>query len=139
MTTPTAPLLLLNLAEQQAQLHRKIDLALGLHGISFTEFSALKQLHGAAQQQMRRIDLAQCIGLTASGVTRMLNPMEKIGLIEKLASDRDARVSLVKLTIAGQRLLGEAEVSFTHYAEKMLQPFSETERKQFGRLIEKMR
>lgn len=139
MTTPNPGALLLKLVDQQARLTRNLDQALSLHGISFTEFAVLRQLHGAPQQRMRRIDLAHRIGLTASGVTRLLNPMEKIGLVAKQASERDARVSLVTLTEAGQRLFAEAEVSFKHFADHALQAFDKQDRGEFARLIRTLR
>lgn len=139
MSVDTAPSLLLRFAEQQVFLNRKLDQALSAHGISFTEFMTLRQLNSAPNEQLRRIDLAQRIGLSASGVTRLLNPMEKIGLVTKEASERDARVSLVKLTKTGGRLLKEAEVSFDHLAGRCLQDFTESEYRDFARLINKMR
>ena len=139
MATFTPATLLLRLAEQHTRLNRKLDRALSLHGINFTEFTALKQLHGAPHEQMRRIDLAQRIGLSASGVTRLLGPMEKIGLVAKLASERDARVRLVTLTEAGQRVLAEAETSFTHFANDTLHAFTAKERNELARLIGKLR
>ena len=56
---------------------------------------------------MRRGDLAEAIGLTASGVTRLLVPMEKIGLIQRESDARDARVSYVMLAPSGKCLLSE--------------------------------
>ncbi len=56
---------------------------------------------------MRRVDLAEKIGLTASGITRLLAPMEKIGLIQREPDARDARVSFVMLAPGGKRLLSE--------------------------------
>jgi len=139
MTICTPPALLLRFSEQQVFLHRKLDQALSAHGISFTEFTVLRQLHSALNKQMRRIDLAQRIGLSASGVTRLLNPMEKTGLVAKESSERDARVSLVQLTEAGERLLEESAVSFDHLADHSLQDFNEQERSEFARLIGKLR
>ena len=72
--------LFLNLAKTQALLNRRFDSGLG--GIGFSEFVILLNLSKAENETMRRIDLAEKIGLTASGVTRMLAPMEKIGLIK---------------------------------------------------------
>ena len=68
----------------------------------------LFHLSKAPDQKMRRIDLAEKIGLSASGVTRMLLPMQKIGLVQKEANLRDARVSLVKLSSGGERIFAEA-------------------------------
>ena len=56
---------------------------------------------------MRRIDLAEKIGLTASGVTRILLPMEKVGFIRKEVNKEDARSSLVILASGGKRKLIE--------------------------------
>ena len=60
---------------------------------------------------MKRVELAERVGLTASGVTRMLGPMEKIGLVVKKATLRDARVSLVELTPSGLDILENAKGS----------------------------
>lgn len=57
---------------------------------------------------MRRVDLADKVGLTASGITRLLAPMEKVGLIKREANERDARVSFVVLAPGGKRKLAES-------------------------------
>ncbi len=79
----------------------------GLDGLGFNEFVILLHLDQSSDKKMRRIDLAEKMGLTASGVTRLLAPMEKIGLIKKETASRDARVSYVSITASGQRNLTE--------------------------------
>lgn len=79
----------------------------GLDGLGFNEFVILFHLDQAPDKKIRRIDLAEKMGLTASGVTRILAPMEKIGLIKKETAPRDARVSYVAITSSGQRNLSE--------------------------------
>lgn len=62
-------------------------------------------MHHLNQNQdgrMRRTDLADRIGLTTSGITRLLLPMEKIGLISRQSDKNDARVSYVVLTKGGK-------------------------------------
>ena len=85
---------------------RRFDGSLG--GISFTEFMILYHLSQANDEKMRRIDLASKVGLTASGITRLLLPMEKIGLIKKESNAQDARVSFVLLALGGKTKLEEA-------------------------------
>ena len=99
--------LLMNLFRIQAMMSRRFD-GLTMHGIGFNDFLILYLLHQAGGGKMRPTDLAERTGLTASGVTRMLIPMEKIGLIARQAGERDARVSLVVLTAAGKRIYEEA-------------------------------
>ena len=65
-------------------------------------------------------DLANNIGLTASGITRIVAPMEKIGVVMKELNPRDARVSLVKLTSAGETILGDATLSMKQNSERLL-------------------
>lgn len=104
----------------QSRLIKKIDPCLSAHGISFSEYLILHFLSRESTKTMRRIDLAESVGLSASGVTRLLSPMEKIGLIQKEESPRDARVSLVKLSRAGERIYQEASVSFADTANMLL-------------------
>ena len=97
---------LLGLARVQALTARRFDSKLG-GGLSFSDFQVLYYLSRAPEEKMRRIDLAEQMALTASGITRMLLPMEKIGLVSREASAHDARVSYVKLSPGGKRLLSE--------------------------------
>lgn len=120
----SAQQLVLSLCALQGQLLRQIDQSLYVHGISFSEFLVMYQLDNAPQRRLRRIDLAQRIGLTASGVTRLLNPMQKNRLVRKIANPRDARVSMVELTKTGENLLTDATVSFAHAAEDFLRPLN---------------
>lgn len=99
----------LNLARVQAILTRRFDGHLGTHhGVGLTDFAILYYLSQAPSQKMRRIDLADMVGLTASGVTRLLAPMEKIGLVKREANAQDARVSYVTLASGGKRMLEDS-------------------------------
>ena len=122
MSTVTPAMeLVMALSSLQSQLLKKIDQRLSAHGISFTEFMVMYQLDAAPNKTMRRIDLAESVGLSASGVTRLLTPMEKIKLVQKQANPRDARVSLVKLSTTGEQVFGDALVSFRESADFLLQ------------------
>lgn len=116
--------LILSLALLQTRVLKRIDQKLSLHGLSFSEFTVMYHLSQAPGQTMRRIDVAEKVGLTASGVTRLLNPMEKIGLVQKEANPRDARVSLVQLTATGEQILNDATISFEQSAEAILAPLN---------------
>jgi len=65
---------------------------------------------------LRRIELSELVGLSASGVTRLLAPMEKIKLVKKESNRRDARVSLVKLTDTDMEILADAMTTFRQSA-----------------------
>jgi DNA-binding MarR family transcriptional regulator len=99
----------LRLARANAVLVRRFDISLGSqHGISFGDFQLLNHLARAPGGRLRRVDLAERVGLTASGVTRTLLPLEKIGLVTRQPDPRDARVGFAAITPAGQELAENA-------------------------------
>jgi DNA-binding MarR family transcriptional regulator len=82
-------------------------------------------LNQAPDNKLRRIDLANCLGLTASGITRMLLPMEKIGLVKRDTIDSDARARYAILSSAGKRVLGDGLARINEKIEDIL-PVKET-------------
>jgi len=112
---------IMNLWTINSIISKKIDACLGsIHGIGFTEFMVLFHLGNALNKSMRRIDLAKSIGLSASGITRLITPMEKIGLVQKEQNPRDARVSFVKLSSGGEKILKEATASLKSSSQQLL-------------------
>ena len=77
-------------------------------GLGFGDFVILYAITGAPEGKIRPTDLAEAVGLTASGVTRLILPLEKIGMVKRMASQRDARISYVTLTASGQRIFTDA-------------------------------
>jgi DNA-binding MarR family transcriptional regulator len=87
--------------ELSAQLQRE-------HGLTLNDYEVLLHLSHAEGGRMRRVDLAQQILLTASGITRLLEGLEQSGFVCKDTCPSDARVSYAKLTDAGAAKLKEA-------------------------------
>lgn len=113
----------IRLARAYAVLTRRLDNKLSsVHGLSFSDFMVLYSLDRADGQRLRRIDLAERMGMTASGVTRMLLPLEKIGLVSRQADPRDARVGFAILSPAGASLLGHALKSAEAICQEAIQP-----------------
>lgn len=100
--------LFLNLTMIQTMTAKRFDARLQNHGISLNEFMILHHLANAQDEKLRRTDVAEKVGLTASGITRMLTPLEKLGYVKREANSRDARVSYVKLANAGKKIYLEA-------------------------------
>ena len=126
----------LRLTRAHATLTRRLDNALsGLHGLSFGDFMILYHLERAPGGRLRRIDLAERLGLTASGATRSLLPLEKIGLVERQADPRDARVGYACITAAGLQLLAYAMVSVVPISEEATQAVSAEQLDAFSALL----
>ena len=112
-------LLLVNINKLQSVIARKFD-SLSVHGLGFNDFVILYILNSSVESKMRRIDLADKIGLTASGVTRLLNPLEKTGLVTRETNERDARVSYVVITSTGKKILEEARITAENITKEIL-------------------
>ncbi|MGH3036670.1 MAG: MarR family winged helix-turn-helix transcriptional regulator [Gaiellaceae bacterium] len=84
------------------------------HGLTINDYEVLLHLQRAPEQMMRRVDLAERVLLTASGITRLLEGLEGAELVERADCPTDRRVVYAKLTEAGEQKLREA--SGTHLA-----------------------
>ncbi len=107
-----------------SRLSKRVGHCLSVHGMSMTEFLVLHSLEGAPRKALSRIELAELLGMSASGITRLVAPMEKIGLVSKESNPRDARQSLVKISETGQRLYSEASVGFDHISNELTENIS---------------
>jgi len=131
MTTTTAVSdslsLCIALFRAQAVLSRRFDGRLGSwHGLSFGDFIVLLHISHAEDARLRRVDLARELGLTASAVTRMLIPLEKIGLVSRQNDDNDGRVGYAVLTKAGREILRDALESAEMISEEVVGPKAAT-------------
>jgi DNA-binding MarR family transcriptional regulator len=87
--------------ELSAQLQRE-------HGLTLNDYEVLLHLSHSDGGMMRRVDLAQQIVLTASGITRLLEGLERAGFVRKESCSSDARVSYAALTDEGRNKLRSA-------------------------------
>lgn len=121
-----------------SKLAKRVGNHLSLHGISLSEYLVMHHLEHSPNKAVQRIALADHIGMSASGVTRLIAPMEKTGIIEKVSNPRDARQSLVKLSTAGQRLYGEAQVSFAQICDDQTASLSQSQQEKLLELYSKL-
>lgn len=77
-------------------------------GLGFVDMAVLYAITQAPEGKIRRTDLAEEVGLTASGVTRLLVLLEKIGVVKREETQHDGRISYVKLTKSGQTLFEDS-------------------------------
>ena len=121
-----------------SRISKKFELSLGaVHGLGLNEYFVLYYLDDS-NTALSRIALADQLGLTASGVTRMLNPMEKLGLIERQANERDARLSLVKLSSAGALKFKDAKKSIDRVVKDILSELKRDEKVILATLLNKI-
>jgi DNA-binding MarR family transcriptional regulator len=84
------------------------------HGLPLTSYEVLKYLADAEGEKMRMCDLASSVILSRSGLTRLVDRLERDGLLVRESCASDARGQFAKLTPAGHEKLAAARV--THLA-----------------------
>jgi DNA-binding MarR family transcriptional regulator len=78
------------------------------HGLTLNDYEVLLHLSHADGKRLRRVDLAERILLTPSGITRLLEGLERGGYVERASCASDARVTYAQLTDDGEEKLREA-------------------------------
>jgi len=109
------------------------------HGLTLNDYEVLLHLARADERRLRRVDLAQRVLLTPSGITRLLEGLERAGYVERASCASDARVTYAQLTDAGLEKIREA--SETHVAginELFRGRFSKQELEVLGGLLERL-
>jgi DNA-binding MarR family transcriptional regulator len=89
------------------------------HELTLSDYDVLVQLYFAEGRRMRRIDIARSVLLTASGITRLLDGLERCGLVEKARCESDARVTYAVLTDAGVQKVEAARESHLSDIEEL--------------------
>ena len=87
---------------------------LATHALTINDFDVLAQLLRAPEQALKRVDLAERVLLTPSGITRLLKGLEEAGYVSNRPCAEDARVTYAVLTPVGKKKLEEARK--THVA-----------------------
>jgi DNA-binding MarR family transcriptional regulator len=123
----------------RAQATTKRELAVELqeqHGLTLSAYEALYVLSRAESRRLKRVELAERLVLTPSGVTRLLEGLEAEGFVEKVACDTDLRISYAQLTDDGAEKLEQASCGHTGSVRTLFeQRFSEDEIETLAELL----
>jgi DNA-binding MarR family transcriptional regulator len=109
------------------------------HGLTINAYEALLTLARAPDSRMRRVDLADSLLLTASGVTRLLDGLERGGYVGREECATDRRVSYAVLTKAGRDKLREADKTHTRQIRELMgKHFQDRELTQLADLLARL-
>lgn len=120
------------LAKTDAIVSRKLS----GQGLGFGDLAVLQAISQAPEGKIRRTDLAEAVGLTASGVTRLLVPLEKIGVVKREAHERDGRVSYVTITKSGKELFADTLKDIEQKCEELIPEHQKSKLEQASALLE---
>ncbi|MEO3874002.1 MarR family transcriptional regulator [Nonomuraea sp. B12E4] len=93
------------LSEVHSGLMAKFQPALSAAGLSEIDFETVIRLARSPEQRLRMSDLAAQTNLSTSGVTRVVDRLEREGLVRRQACPSDRRASYAVLTGTGRERL----------------------------------
>src|SRR4051812_15783420 len=142
-TTPVAPPQLdpwIAFLRSHSALTRELSVQLQReHGLTLNDYEVLLHLARADGHMMRRVDLAESVLLTASGITRLLDGLERAGFVCKETCQSDARVSYAKLTDEGlEKLRAAGTTHLRGVHELFLSRYSEDELATLAELLSRL-
>jgi DNA-binding MarR family transcriptional regulator len=89
-------------------LLQKFGPTLSRHGLSGNEFEVMLRLGRTPGGRLRMSDLATQTTLTTSGVTRVVDRLERSGLVERTMCDADRRGTWAQITGQGTEKISAA-------------------------------
>jgi DNA-binding MarR family transcriptional regulator len=117
-----------------AEIVRALDAELEReHGLPLSSYDVLIQLSFAPDRRLRMSELAEAVVLSRSGLTRLVDRLERDGLVERERGDVDPRQVYAQLTERG--LEAVADATPTHIAgikERFLERLSDSQTKQLA-------
>jgi DNA-binding MarR family transcriptional regulator len=121
-------------------LLRQLEHQLQAHGkIAIGSYDVLVQLAEAPEGKLRMSELAEAVLLSRSGLTRLVDRLQKDGLVERQPDPEDARGMYTVLTAKGRDILRDASlVHLAGVSDLVLTRLSEAELRQLQALMIKL-
>jgi DNA-binding MarR family transcriptional regulator len=117
-----------------ASIVRELDAEMqATHGLALSSFDVLVQLSLAPEGRMQMFELAEAVHISRSGLTRLVDRLEREGLLERIRGERDPRQVFASITERGLERL--AETTPAHLAgvrERFLDRLSQAQLEQLA-------
>ena len=109
------------------------------HGLTLNDYEVLLHLAHAPDRRLRRVDLVDRLVLTPSGITRLLEGLERAGCVTKAACKTDARVTYAVLTGEGyEKLRVAAQTHVAGIRDRFVDRFSDEELETLASLLARL-
>ncbi|MFA6954906.1 MAG: MarR family transcriptional regulator [Thermoanaerobaculia bacterium] len=99
----------LNIIRTADALARQVEQLLKPHGLTMTQYNALRILRGAEEKHVTCGYVAERLVTSDPDVTRLFDRMERAGLLERARDTSDRRCVLNRISRAGIRLLAKLD------------------------------
>ncbi|GAA1535538.1 MarR family transcriptional regulator [Actinomadura kijaniata] len=124
----------------QAQISRRLQAdLLADHDLALGSYDVLMHLGESPDGRLRMNDLADRVLLSRSGLTRLVDRLQREGLVDRQSCTSDARGLYAVLTPAGRARLAAATPTYQRgVREYVLSRLDADDLRQFGTILEKL-
>jgi DNA-binding MarR family transcriptional regulator len=126
---------ILNVLVSSAALNEQFDALYGRFGLTSSAYNVLRILRGEPEGHPRG-EIAERLVNRAPDVTRLIDRLARRGLVRRVRTRTDRRLSVTRLTPKGVELLDAIEPAIEQYRATMAGRLSVAEWKQLSRLCE---
>ena len=128
------------LLRAHAGLTRELDAELAReHDLPLSSYEVLLFLNDSEEGRMRMSELADSVLLSRSGLTRLVDRLERQGLLRRERCESDARGLFAEITPEGRRVFARARKTHLDGVRRLfLERFSRDELRTLGDLWQKL-
>lgn len=120
-------------------LQTSVEAKLNEFGLTGTQYNALRILRGAEPEGLPCSEIGERMITHDPDVTRLLNRLEKRGLVKRARAKADRRVVYGRITAAGLRLLREMDKPIEQHGREILKHVGQETLQQLIELLELVR
>jgi len=130
---------LVSLQRTADRLHWRLGEMLKPYGVSPTQYNALRILRGARETGRSCAEIAERMINRDPDITRLVDRLERRGLVKRSREGRDRRVIITRITPAGTQLLDSLDGPVAEFNRKMLKHLGEAQLRSLIKLLESAR
>lgn len=129
----------LSLQRTAALLLRAVARELETHDLTPAQYNALRILRGAGPEALTCGEIGERLVSPGPDVTRLLDRLEKQGLVQRLRDEQDRRIVRARITDRGNALLDELDGPVDRVLHKLLGPVGEGDLRRLVEILERTR
>ena len=129
----------LNLVRTTDALTRGVEDILKLAGLTHSQYNVLRILRGAGLQGLCCREVAERMVTRDPDITRLLDRLERRGLLLRSRDSKDRRVVTARITLAGQKTLKDLDRPMADYNRKLLSHMGKGDLRKLVELLEAAR
>jgi DNA-binding MarR family transcriptional regulator len=129
----------LSLLRTSDALQASVEARLREFGLTGTQYNALRILRGAEPEGLPCSEIGERMITRDPDITRLLNRLEKRGLVARARAKADRRVIYGKITAAGLKLLREMDAPIEQHGREMLKHVGQEKLRELIDLLELLR